>query len=123
MTKLPKIPLFFDGIPHCNDACPKYSNTRVCEVTGAERPDLCEPAVRDMLADLRDRLKLLAPYVCKRCGCAPVVIVTCYGNLESTEFCDDCESVLVVEGFATEEEAAMSVSRFCRAVAGRKVIP
>lgn len=99
-----------------SDACPSFDGKR-CS---------CEPAVREMsatIADLRDRLKLLAPYVCKRCGCAPVEIVTCYGNLESTEFCDDCESVLVVEGFATEEEAAMSVSRFCRAVAGRRLIP
>lgn len=122
MTKLPTI---IDGVPYCNEDCPAFDGKR-CSILGHRPGNLCEPAVREMyatVADLKDRLKLLAPFVCKRCGCAPVEIVTCYGNLESTEFCDDCESVLVVEGFATEEEAAMSVSRFCRAVAGRRLIP
>lgn len=123
MTKLPTI---IDGVPYCSEnTCPAFDGKR-CEILGHKPGNVCQPAVSEMsaaVADLQDRLRLLSPYVCKRCGCAPVEIVTCYGNLESTEFCEDCESILVVEGFATEEEAAMSVSRFCRAVAGRRLIP
>lgn len=123
-----KIPNITNEVPLCSfDACPSFDGKR-CKITGYRPKELCEPAVREMsatIADLRDRLRLLAPYVCKRCGCAPIEIVSVEGLLTSDEFCGDCYDIRwgYTEEQKEKEEAAMSVSRFCRAVAGRKVIP
>lgn len=116
MTKLPTI---IDGVPYCSEnTCPAFDGKR-CEILGRKPGNVCQPAVSEMsaaVADLRDRLKLLAPYVCKRCGCAPVEIETYCGEVESTEFCEDCL-------LKHPDDAAASISRFCRAVAGRRLIP
>lgn len=74
------------------------------------------------VADLRDRLGLLASFACQSCGCAPIDIVTCYGNLENDEYCLDCDSP--GGGYPpSEEDAAKAVSRFCRALVGRRLVP
>lgn len=131
MTKLPTV---IDGVPYCNDACPAYDiNTCRCEIV-VYRPEglLCEPSVRDMLAtiaDLRDRINVLADYVCEECSCTAVEIATDCGELEYTQFCEDCLRIPkpywcpnAIEN-PLGEDAAASVSRFCRALAGRRLIP
>ena len=121
------LPTVIDGVPYWNDACPAYDiNTCVCEILGHRPGNLCEPAVREVVAavaDLKDRLRLLAPFVCKSCGCAPVEIVTFDGELESDDVCADCFDTNILPSFATGDEAASSISRFCRAVWGRKLVP
>lgn len=47
-------PLVFpsDGVPMCQDSCPSYDGKR-CRVMGFRPDRICEPAVKQMAAELK----------------------------------------------------------------------
>lgn len=71
-------------------------------------------------AEIEDLKGLLAPRMCEHCGCEPAVVVTYCNELESDDVCPDCELVPHTAD-PLPEWCASAVSRFCRALAGRKI--
>lgn len=66
-------------------------------------------------ADLRDRLALFAPLVCKRCDCAPM---NPYQGEEP--LCDDCGYALLMGSGSNKTGAYVSVGM--RALCGRRLV-
>lgn len=66
------------------------------------------------IADLRDRLRIMAPRVCGGCGCAPAA---------AFEFvCADCSAVADADGDGYDEHHGACVSVGLRALCGRRIL-
>lgn len=79
-------------------------------------------AIRDhnerVIADLRDRLKVMTWHVCNDCGCAPVD----KNRIDRAAVCVDCGALLDACIFFNEGFFAASISRGMRALVGRKIL-
>lgn len=79
--------------------------------------------VIQMIADLRDRLELMRPWVCKGCGCAPVA-------KDCLTLCEDCSGLVYIwnpvsrrqELLKNEPVAAACVSVGLRELFGRRLL-
>lgn len=45
------VPLMDDGLPLCSDRCPAFDGKR-CELTGFRPDRVCEPFVRNLVAEV-----------------------------------------------------------------------
>lgn len=70
------------------------------------------------IADLRDRLRVMAPWVCRGCGCAAE---EANDYDEVMGYCPDCDSAAGLLSDC-EEDAAACVSVGMRALCGRRIL-
>lgn len=91
------------------------------EPSEVERIQAAANAAAATIADLRDRLRIMAPMVCEGCGCAPAG----EGSL-----CEDCDNVEWTDDHVREQSTdvgrgyhnAACISVGLRALCGRKLL-
>ena len=59
------LPMLHDGVPYCQSDCPAHDGKR-CRLTGFRADVLCEPAVRDLVAE-NARLRAVVESLGDRC--------------------------------------------------------
>lgn len=71
------------------------------------------------IADLRDRLRILAPMVCEGCGCAPVDPTRVWPK---STLCADCGAVRDAPIWMNEGLFGAQVSCLMRKLCGRRIL-